>query len=540
MPSQLFGTRLRLANDLHRLGTAVVSSPVETELKLELPSSELTRLDKLVPLRRAKAAKRATQVSVYFDTDKFALRKNGVMLRVRRTGRRYVQTIKAAGEGLLDRNEWETEIKGSKPDLGAVQHTALEPLLTEKLRRQLRPVFETRVRRTTYPLKVKQSEIEVTLDRGKIGTADCSKSLCEIEIESKGGDRTELFKLARTIAHATSAELAVKSKAQRGYELLDGNESAAAKAEPIKLAPDTATADAFGLIAACCVKQVIANKPALLAGNPDSIHQMRVGLRRLRAAISLFADILEGPETNAIKSELRWLTAELGPAREFEVFVKRVIEPARRHHARLMGMRRLSDDLVEQRRSSEERARNAVRSERFRHLLLTLAAWLEIGDWRHPRTDLLRESGDTPIARSAAEQLRRRSKKIRKRGRLLSKLDQHGRHRLRIQAKKLRYAAEFFETVFPGKKASKLRTAFLSALEDMQDCLGDLNDIAVHENLTAHIATNPAPNKHANDLPRRAFAAGVLTGREDARLHSVLAAAVASAKTFTKAKPFWK
>jgi triphosphatase len=517
-----------------------VLPPVETELKLELPSSELTRLDKLAPLRRAKSTRPTTQVSVYFDTDKFALRNSGVVLRVRRIGRRYVQTIKAAGEGLLDRNEWETELKDSKPDLGAVQHTALEPLLTKKLRRQLRPVFETRVHRTTYPLKVNQSQIEVTLDRGKIDTADGSKSLCEIEIESKGGDRTELFKLARTIAHATSAELAIKSKAQRGYELLDGNEDAAARAEPVKLAPDTATADAFGLIAASCVKQVIANKPALLAGDPDGVHQMRVGLRRLRAAISLFADILEGAETNEIKSELRWLTAELGPAREFEVFVKRVVEPARRHHARLMGMRRLSDDLAEQRRSSEERARNAVHSERFRQLSLTLATWLEIGDWRHPRNDLLRERGDTPIAISAAAQLRRRSKKIRKRGRLLAKLDQHGRHRLRIRAKKLRYAAEFFETVFPGKKVSKLRTAFLSALEDMQDCLGDLNDIAVHENLTANIATHPAPNKHANDLPRRAFAAGVLTGREDARLHSTLAAAVASFKAFTKAKPFWK
>ena len=104
----------------------------------------------------------------------------------------------------------------------------------------------------------------------------------------------------------------------------------------------------------------------------------------------------------------------------------------------------------------------------------------------------------------------------------------------------MRYAAEFFETVFPNKKSSKRRTAFLSALEDMQDCLGDLNDIAVHENLTADIATNPAPNKRANDLPRRAFAAGVLIGHEDARFQSILAAAVTSFKAFAKAKPFWK
>jgi inorganic triphosphatase YgiF len=89
---------------------------------------------------------------------------------------------------LLDRNEWETELKGGKPDFSAVRHTALEPLLTKKRRRQLHPVFETRVRRTTYPLTLGGSEIEVTLDRGEIGTGDRSKPLCEIEIESKAGE----------------------------------------------------------------------------------------------------------------------------------------------------------------------------------------------------------------------------------------------------------------------------------------------------------------------------------------------------------------
>jgi hypothetical protein len=61
---------------------------------------------------------------------------------------------------------------------------------------------------------------------------------------------------------------------------------------------------------------------------------------------------------------------------------------------------------------------------------------------------------------------------------------------------------------FSSTKASKLRKAFLSALEEIPNCLGDLNDIAVHESLTADIAKNPAPNARAT---RRAFAAGVLT-----------------------------
>ena len=100
--------------------------------------------------------------------------------------------------------------------------------------------------------------------------------------------------------------------------------------------------------------------------------------------------------------------------------------------------------------------------------------------------------------------------------------------------------AQFFETVLSGKKVSRLRTAFLSALEEVQDCLDDLNDISVHEHLTAEIATEPAPSTKAQDRARRAFAAGVLTGQEEARINTVMAAAVASFKRLASAKPFWK
>ena len=75
------------------------------------------------------------------------------MLRVRRVGRRYIQTIKANGHSVpLERDEWEAEIAGREPDLRLAEGTALEPLMTKKFRRQLKPLFETRVRRTVYPI----------------------------------------------------------------------------------------------------------------------------------------------------------------------------------------------------------------------------------------------------------------------------------------------------------------------------------------------------------------------------------------------------
>src|SRR5215469_10686037 len=117
----------------------------ELEVKLDVAPDSLRAL-KNIPLLRAQngASKRRVEVSVYFDTDDHKLRKKGVMLRVRRAGGRYIQTIKANGQAApLERDEWEAEIAGREPDLSLAAGTALEPLMTKKLGRQLKPLFET-------------------------------------------------------------------------------------------------------------------------------------------------------------------------------------------------------------------------------------------------------------------------------------------------------------------------------------------------------------------------------------------------------------
>ena len=106
---------------------------------------------------------------------------------MRRVGDRYVQTIKAERLG-LDRDEWETDIPDNKPDLAAARNTGLAPMLSKKVERRLRPIFETRVRRTTYPLG--DAGTELTLDVGTIDTGEASSPLCEVEVETKHGDKT--------------------------------------------------------------------------------------------------------------------------------------------------------------------------------------------------------------------------------------------------------------------------------------------------------------------------------------------------------------
>jgi CHAD domain-containing protein len=143
--------------------------------------------------------------------------------------------------------------------------------------------------------------------------------------------------------------------------------------------------------------------------------------------------------------------------------------------------------------------------------------------------------GELPIATFAIEQLARRWRKVRKNGRALAQLDERSRHKLRIQTKKLRYATEFFSSLFASKRVVKRRHQFLPALERLQDALGDLNDIAVHEKrITAIGIRRPQAN------PSRVFAAGLLAGREDARIEITMTTAIDAYADLAKVKPFWR
>ena len=506
------------------------------ELKLEIAPTSVVRADRIPLLGRlTTTARRSAEVSVYFDTEKNKLRKKGLSLRVRRIGRRHIQTINATRSfDPFGRSEWESEIASNEPDLRLAAGTALEPLVDKKLRRQLKPLFETRVRRTVYPLADSARAIDVTIDRGQIKTGAGSALVCEIELELKRGTIPELFRLARQFVRALPAQLSLKSKSDRGYQLLDADPDAAMKAGPVELTADTETRDAFVIIGRACLKQILGNRLAVAARNGAGVHQMRVGVRRLRVAMSLFGDLVNDSQTATVKGELKWLVGELAPARELEVLMSHVIDQTNTRGAFRDGVPMLSKEFAAEHAAALARAQNAVASARFRALTFETAAWLEAGPWKQPQDDLARARGDLAIELFAVEQLTQRWRKIRKKARNLAQLDARSRHRLRIQVKKLRYATEFFAGLFHGKQAAS-KAKFVAVLERLQDALGDLNDIAVHEDL---IATMGIRRQHPST--KRAFAAGLLTGHEDARLDEAMAVATEAYAKLAKLEPFWR
>jgi triphosphatase len=503
----------------------------ETELKLQVISRDLQKLRTTRAFRR-KSRWEEDLVSVYFDTPKHTLAKNDVTLRVRHNGDNRLQTIKSGGAvNSFRRGEWEHEIKGDAPNLRKAQNTALAPLLSKKLKHKLKPLFETRIHRTSVPVQRNGSRIEVALDEGEVRAGRRSAPIGELELELKHGKAGDVFRLAREMGRLVPATLAFKSKSQRGYDLIEKRSNQAVRAEAIKLRPGMSAADAFRTIGRSTLRHISANEPAVERSESKGVHQMRVGLRRLRAAISLFSKLLVDKQTERIKSELRWLTGELAPARDLDVYMRSKVEPLRGAAPVKRGMKELTAAVASRRHAAFARAKRAVASPRYRSLLLDTLQWLEDGEWaRRSRLSTRR-----PIERFAADIFERRTKKAVKKAKKLRELDARQGHKLRIAVKKLRYAGDFFGRLFSGHKTKKRLSAYEGSLKKLQDRLGALNDIQVHQKMVPKLALGkPRTNRH-----ERVFAAGVISRREQSEIGPLLNSAAKDASKFAQIRPFW-
>ncbi|WP_275199042.1 CHAD domain-containing protein [Bradyrhizobium sp. CSA207] len=255
------------------------------------------------------------------------------------------------------------------------------------------------------------------------------------------------------------------------------------------------------MIAHSTLRHITANADPVRNMDSEGVHQMRVGLRRLRAAISLFDDILPRASTARIKTELRWLTGELAPAREIDVFLKESIQPIAEQNVPKRGFRAIRKKFSAQRMAAFRRARDAIDSARYRRLLIDATEWIE--------SERPRGADDQTIAVYAAAVLDQRIKKARKQGKLLRDLDPGQRHKLRIRIKKIRYAIDFFGSLYRDRDQSEV-ARLSDRLKQIQSALGSLNDFMVHRELATQAALEAPPaNRRA-----QAFAAGFIVGQE--------------------------
>jgi inorganic triphosphatase YgiF len=512
----------------------------ETELKLRIKPDLIGRLRRHPLLRELRLAASRTRKlhNVYFDTDDLALRKQRMALRVRHDGIHRVQTLKAPDQGEMGAaqryREYEAPIDGDRPKLALIADGDLRESLPAGTQDRLKEAFTSDITRSTLPLCLAETKIELALDRGEIATGDKREAVCEAELELKSGRASRIYELALKLHEVVPFTVEYRSKAARGYDLLLGEKPKPRKAAEIELDPAMTAWQGFVAIARACLAQLRANEECTRLGeDAEGVHQLRVGLRRLRAAFSLFAGVLPEEQRRHFVDELRWAQQRLGPARDWDVFVADTLDPLRGRLPDDGNMRALSEAAGLARAAAHEQAAATLDDRRYTRMQLQVDLWLESGggDGAADTPTGEPQPWAAPIADVARMVLDKRHRKIRKLAKRFEELNDEERHELRIEGKKGRYAAEFFRSLFQRKAALR----YARRLSEMQDCLGSMNDAVVGRRLIDELA---AENAKSREVVERAT--DVLNGWFAARIAADSPRAVRASRKIAKLEPFWE
>jgi inorganic triphosphatase YgiF len=526
----------------------------EFELKLALSPQQLAALPRNSFLRALVQQQEAPKrlVSTYYDTPARLLYKRAMALRVRRSGRDRIQTLKVKANGtsgLQHFQEYEAAVSGDRPDLNRIEDPDLKALFLETgLAAEIAPVFTTDFARRKFLIRLFESEIELALDRGSIKVGDASTPICEAELELISGRPARLYELALALQDSVPFGLEFRTKAGRGYALAMNAPASPLFGERPELSPDMTAGQAFQAIARACRDQIQGNEPAVRAGpgpghDPEGVHQMRVGIRRLRAVLRAFRAILQPRALEYLKQELRWMQQELGPARDWDVFLSETLPPIRQAMAQEAGFESLASAAEASRRRAYDRAVSAVADKRFVRLLLQLNLWLEDGSILLRSGTMVQANGvetppsdptSIPILGFAGDVLRRCDRRLRRAGKRSEELTLDDLHELRIEAKKIRYAIEFFKSLYPQGPVKK----HVKRLVEIQDCLGAVNDSAMCHDLLKELRVGAALGADfSKPLTERAL--GLIAGWQAATMRERTKNFATLWADYRKAKAFW-
>jgi triphosphatase len=521
---------------------APINPDAEIELKLSGQPDALESIFASPTINERSTGRGVTRrlENVYYDTRDQRLRARGLAFRVRRHGRRYVQTLKSNDtEGLVSyRGEWETPLPSSQPDLAVLPVGALEILQGLVTPEELESQFTTRVRRRVRRIRLvdqqgRESLIEAALDSGTIETHGERVPIAEIELELLEGSPDALYSLALELDKLAPLRIETRSKSALGYALVSGEAPAWHKATPLELDPHSAVEDAFRQILRNCVQHWCANEAAALDGrDPEGVHQLRVAIRRLRSAFSVFGQLLDPDERARLSGEAKRIINSFGPARDWDVFSTELMAPIDAARPGDPNLARLLEAAQVERRRGYEAARAEISSHAYTRYLLELRLWIEASGWRARAPEEGKARLDRPIVEFADSLLAKRHRKARKLGRKFAQLSPEQRHQVRIALKKLRYACEFFESLY-RKKDTK---PYLASLKQMQDNLGHLNDVAVAEKLVGCLVDQTTTQSEWESLP---MAAGLVLGWYGKGVADAEPKLIEAWRSFAHGDPFW-
>lgn len=509
------------------------AAPREIELKLSASPEALAAIrdcDLVARHARNRGSVRRLH-AVYYDTPDRLLDAAGIALRVRRSGSRHVMTVKRpAGDDPLARLEWEVPVPDERPDLFLLPLAEIGEPLADLDPVTLVPAFVTRIRRRLLRLDVEGSEIEIALDDGEVEAGGTSEPVHEVELELVKGEPAQLYVFGRALLEVAPLTLETETKSGRGHRLAYGAGLAARKARPVALSPQDNVDAALAAILANGHAHLVGNiSPVLRSGRPEAVHQMRVALRRLRSALTLFRRELGSPALGALTGEARSLGHALGPARNWDVFATQTLPAIVQDGLGDVGLAALDEAATPHRAASYERVHAALASPEVNGFFLSLGAAIERRVWRSDMSGEALGTLGEPIGSFAARILSRSHRKVLRRGRHFGRLDPEARHELRLALKKLRYMVEFFLPLHAGRPAAR---RYLARMQALQEALGLANDAATTQELLATLRAE-------SEAPGLQFAAGAVLGWQRRAAVDGSRRLRKSWRKFEAATPFW-
>lgn len=455
---------------------------MEVEVKLSCPKSLIANLPDFDALAGANwRARPQRMVSTYFDTESDDLYRSGMLLRLRRTGTRRIMTLKwnLEDQNVFSRGESEVVVESDEPNVDLFPPETAATVTAAMKSQALVARFETRVRRKIAELRRDDALVEIAVDDGEIVAGNYRAPITECELELKDGDPVALYVLAERLT-GSGLILNPVQKSQRGYHLIRQEKPTEKKASHPKFDPAASIEDAIRVITENTLGQFIDNWPALIdADRPESVHQMRVALRRLRAALKQFERALPNTGFERFREVAKRLANEFGPARDQDVFIALVNEGPRASFPAEASFESLLSIFEERRLDSYRHAKEVVSAPETSRFVLELQAFVSARGWRNRLpTEQLPKLG-TPARDFACETLERLYQRARKLGKSITHGNPEARHELRIALKNLRYCAEFFGSLYDPRKGAK----FIKSVGALQDALGEHNDAATALNL---------------------------------------------------------
>jgi triphosphatase len=463
----------------------------EIELKLLAPPGVLDRLREApVIVRHARNGGVARRLdAVYYDTPHRTLFRHGLSLRIRRSGNRYVQTLKRApvhGQPFV-RGEWEASVASATPDLTSLPISEIGSPLDAISADALDPIFETKVQRRTQLLEFLGAVVEVAYDQGTIEAGERREPLNEVELEVKARNPTVLYDLGIELLVSAPLRIGTQSKADRGYDLAFGLEPKPTRAITPAITAEHTVDDIVAELLGTCQHHLLANQAVAEDGRDhEGVHQMRVALRRLRTASAILRRELGLPTMQGLAGEAKWLATLLGAPRDWDVFVTDTLGgPAERVKLDTVdfdGLRRAAEP---HRSIAYAALRDALAGPRYNRFQLSLRRWIESRSWRNELAGKSLAVLLEPAPAFAARVLTRLHRKALRQGAHFRRLDPDARHQLRITLKKLRYATEFFQGIH-GRNAE--HSKYVGSLAQLQDVLGHDNDTTTTQKFLGDLA----------------------------------------------------